>query len=172
MTSSPHLRHFVSALLERLELRRGFDAEEFVDRLRGRLDYRIKLFPMVMPEGCFGFWSLIDGCNVILFRSNTSWLHQQQIIFHECGHMILRHRPPGFDKFLRRSALHGFGDEQEAEAFATIVLDHAISSTSLLTDALNRPASNADTGTVVSLADFEEKSAADMKQFLADLVRG
>lgn len=126
MLTRNELRKKARELLKELHLTGGFNCSEFVEKLRRRKDYKIKLEPISMPPGYFGFWSLVGDCHVILYRANTSWLHQQQIVFHECGHILLNHHPGDLKKFLQRKAVYSEPEEREAEIFATVLLEAAI----------------------------------------------
>lgn len=126
MLSQGRLRKRAVELIKKLGLTGSFDAFEFAKRLQEKLGYEIKLQPLLMPPGLFGLWSLIKNCHVILYRANTSWLHQQQIILHECGHICLGHHPGDIKKFLKREAVYSNPQEEEAETFATLLLEKAI----------------------------------------------
>lgn len=126
MLTRNELRKKARELLKELHLAGGFNCSEFVEELRRRRDYKIKLEPISMPPGYFGFWSLVGDCHVILYRANTSWFHQQQIVFHECGHILLDHHPGDLKKFLQRKAIYSEPEEREAEIFATVLLEAAI----------------------------------------------
>lgn len=126
MLNQSKLRKKVNKLLKELNFEGSFDSFRFVEKLGEQLNLKIKLQSVPMPPGFFGFWSLINDCHVILYRANTSWFHQQQIIFHECGHICLGHHSGSIEKFLKREILYSEPEEQEAETFATLLLCNAI----------------------------------------------
>jgi hypothetical protein len=104
---------------------------EAVARHRGR---PIELVPHDMPnEGPDGIFQGLGSVDVVIYDQNTTVLHQEQIVLHELGHLLLGHKggsvvgalPPALTALLDTDAggdrpprLHRdtYSDRQELEA--------------------------------------------------------
>ena len=128
------------ALVAELELPDPFDLAELcatVGRERGR-PVVLTATPMVMGNLC-GMWMGTAQADYVFYEQNTSFLHQQHIVFHELGHILRRHSPkrilgadvaralapvvePGeVERVLGRDTYND-EDEYEAELIATLIL--------------------------------------------------
>ncbi|MPY58647.1 hypothetical protein [Streptomyces spongiae] len=106
----------------------------------------IHLYPLPVEgraDGTCGAWIATDTDDHVFFEPGTTRPHQNHIILHEIGHILLgHHRPvttddapvraalPDLDprlvrRLLRRS-IHTTRQEQEAETFADLVLSRAL----------------------------------------------
>jgi hypothetical protein len=112
---------------------------ECLERHRGR---PVELILRAMPTGCSGLWLGDDGdADYILCERRTTPLHQLHIVSHETGHMLFGHRgsavstefarllfpglnPEFVQAFLARS-VYTEEEEQEAETFASLLLEYA-----------------------------------------------
>ncbi|MDN5757125.1 MAG: hypothetical protein L0H59_01130 [Tomitella sp.] len=121
-----------------------------VARERGR---KIRLVPLastdntsVVDEATYGLWMETDTVDVVMYRADTTPLHQWHIVCHELGHMVLEHNVRGAqqtDQYLTavsalvpdiepdtlRSVLTRSGysslQEREAELFADLLMEKA-----------------------------------------------
>ncbi len=112
-------------LVKELGLDGGFTAWDFLSALNQNKDFGIRAASMEMPPGHTGFLTQAGEGYVLLYKENTSWLHQQHIIFHECAHIVLGHRSTELGDFFHRA---DFDDqsEKEAEVFAAAILEKAL----------------------------------------------
>ncbi|MEV4760535.1 ImmA/IrrE family metallo-endopeptidase [Micromonospora sp. NPDC049559] len=140
------------ACLERLdELRaRGcavpqpFDAALLCQRVGDALRQPINLVAVPMPTGApFGLTFFTDAGHIIAYEERTSRVHQDHIIAHELGHVLLDHRSFAIDddaasqlllpslrptlvhRVLGRTGAYSRREEQEAEMMATVLLEEA-----------------------------------------------
>jgi hypothetical protein len=102
------------------------------------------ILPLPIPASevsPYGVWIATHDEDFILHEPHTTPLHRVQIVLHELGHMICGHRSddvldvrilqlllPDLDPAMVRSMLtrhdhHNRYDEQEAEMFASLVLE-------------------------------------------------
>lgn len=124
----PHrqlLQKRAGELLNELDLKAGFTAYEFMDKLEQKKGLRITAASLEMPPGHTGLIARSDEGYVLLFKQNTSWLHQQHIIFHECAHIILGHKTSKLNEYFNRADLDE-DLEREAEYFATAIMERAL----------------------------------------------
>lgn len=119
-----------------------------VARERGR---KIRLIPLassdnsaVVDEATYGLWMETDTVDVIMYRNDTTPMHQWHIVCHELGHMVLKHNVRGAqhaDEYLDavsslvpdiepgtlRAVLTRSGysnlQEREAELFADLLME-------------------------------------------------
>jgi IrrE N-terminal-like domain len=128
----------VDELLQHTGVPYPWDINQFLDRLerhRGR-DIDLCAISWTVGDSC-GAWQQREDHDVIAYAENTSGFHQDHIILHEIGHMILRHRgrcvlsedeaariapdlaPAAFAHLLDRST--GQAEEHEAETIASLI---------------------------------------------------
>lgn len=134
------IRNQAKSRLAELDVPWPFDVQVLCDRLAVRRGRSIHLRAVDLPTGTYGLWADVEGVDHILYERATTQLHQEQIILHEVGHLLARHRPvpvadyesmsllmPDLDPDMIRRVLqrHGYTDveEQEAELLASLVLE-------------------------------------------------
>lgn len=89
------LRGTCESLLNSLCLPRAFDTRAFLDSLAQRRGRPIIVQPFPGTGGLgtpCGVWFATEEADYICYEPDTSPLHQGQIIFHECGHILFDHR--------------------------------------------------------------------------------
>ena len=143
------LRHRCVARLRTLPIPDPFDLAGFCTALsaqRGR-----PIFLEAVPEienpaelgGPTGLWMAGSSLDVIFFDTDTSPLHQEQIILHELSHLLCGHHAqviaePGFTELLLphmsreivvgargRTITYSDAEEQEAELLASLISERA-----------------------------------------------
>ncbi len=86
------LRRRIRTLLGEVGVSQPWSINAFckdVARYRGRA---LELVPYSMPGGGpVGIWIALRSVDVIIYDQNTTELHQEQIIAHELGHMLMGH---------------------------------------------------------------------------------
>ncbi|MFD2414819.1 hypothetical protein [Amycolatopsis pigmentata] len=116
-----------------------WSADEFIDRLERLRGREIDLCAVSWVSGeSTGAWRRYADHDVIAYAANTSSIHQDLIILHEVGHLVLDHQgqcvlsvedaqrlapdlaPAAFAHLLDR--VHGATEEHEAEMIATMIL--------------------------------------------------
>jgi hypothetical protein len=73
-----------------------WDVKVFCDRLAFRRGRSLQLLPVPAVAGAeevCGAWVPLPDSDVIFVKWHTSPWHREQIILHECSHMILGHPP-------------------------------------------------------------------------------
>lgn len=129
------------ARLRELPLPTPFDVEALsreIARQRGR---PIELRPMRRVPHLAGFCFPDGDCDIIVYTSDTSRLHQEHIILHELCHLWCGHQPAGVTTeevadvlkgdvdaaavhwVLRRTS-YSTAEEREAEVLASLILQH------------------------------------------------
>jgi hypothetical protein len=82
--------------LSELDLPVERDIAKLVEHLGARRNRPIVLMPIAMqgaePNSPYGIWIATADVDIIGYEANTSQHHQEHIIAHELGHMILCHR--------------------------------------------------------------------------------
>ena len=132
----------VRALVEVGGIPDPFTIDEFIAKLAARRGRRIELRPNdYVPGGACGMWLKLADVDIIIY-ARTAPLHEEHIVLHEVGHMLGEHsgHAGGNDHFIRilmpdldpamvRSLLsrgsYTDAEEQEAELFATLILERA-----------------------------------------------
>ncbi|MDG4830873.1 ImmA/IrrE family metallo-endopeptidase [Solwaraspora sp. WMMD1047] len=121
-----------------------FDAAALCARVGDCLGQPIRLVGVPMPAGApFGLTLFTDNGHIIAYEQGTSRVHQDHIIAHELGHVLLDHRSYAVDdetaaqllmptlrpamvhQVLNRTGAYSRQEEQEAEMMATILLEEA-----------------------------------------------
>lgn len=147
MRDLKRLRRACEQRLDGLPIPSPFDLDAFaanVQKQRGGRQMYILPLPIPASEvSPYGVWVATANEDFILHEPNTSPLHRAQIVLHELGHMICGHRSddvldlrilrlvlPSLDPDIVRTMLtrhdhHAQDDEQEAEMFASLVLEKA-----------------------------------------------
>ncbi len=139
------LRESCAKALREIKLPYPFSVEAFCSQLGQQRNRPLHLHPM--PDrsalsGVCGVWVATEGDDHIFYESRTSRVHQEHIILHEIGHVILGHQmrgdgigdglSAGVDAFLpdlrTRSIRHFLGrtdyttrQEREAEMLASLI---------------------------------------------------
>ncbi|MGW5116432.1 ImmA/IrrE family metallo-endopeptidase [Streptomyces noursei] len=127
------------ALLDTLPVPPSFDLETFLAGLAQQRGRPIKLQPWPGAGGSgapCGLWFATETADYICYEPGTSPLHQEQIILHECAHILCDHRLgidlseagrllPDLGSSLIRRALartsYTTRQEQEAEMLASLL---------------------------------------------------
>jgi len=141
--STRQIRRRCRALVRTLDIPSPFDAHQFCASLAAKRGRPIELVPMVMPDNypC-GRTAVTAERDYIFYEENAPGIHQQHIIIHEAGHLLLNHESetaltsdesrqlfPNLDPALVRRVLnrteYSAVKEQEAEIFATLILAKA-----------------------------------------------
>lgn len=116
-----------------------WDIDEFCDRLEDHLGRAIELAPVTWMVGeSTGAWQRREDYELIAYATNTSPVHQDQIILHELAHLLCAHRgrcvlsvqeaqekapdlrAAAFTHLLDRVSVTN--EEHEAEMIATLIL--------------------------------------------------
>jgi hypothetical protein len=116
------------------------DASTLARWLAERRGRPIILHPLAGSGPC-GVWVPLATADHVFYEQHTSPLHQEHIILHELSHLILGHHPDALSDLaaaqllvphlapelvravLQRSA-YADDQEQEAEVFASLLLEH------------------------------------------------
>jgi hypothetical protein len=129
--------------LTTLDIPRPFDLTALIDRLsqeRGR-PITLQPWPGISGPGApSGIWLETETADHIFYEHNTSSLHREQIVLHECAHMLLGHGrtltpqetsqilpdlgPSLINRALARTC-YTTTQEQEAETLASLILQAA-----------------------------------------------
>ena len=124
-----------------LELPVPFTLEGFCRALGERLGRTIEPRPVPTRTGPCGLWVVKNGIDYFLYEEATTRLHQQLIVGHEAGHLILGHEAIevmyedfaaalGFETRLVQRMLgrrsYSKPQEQEAEVLGTLVVQQAV----------------------------------------------
>ncbi|AHH93752.1 hypothetical protein [Kutzneria albida] len=120
-----------------------FTLEAFIAELSAQRGTAIELIPIRhVPGSPCGTLISTEDTEYIYYATNTSSLHADHIALHEVGHLVLDHRgttavteevarrlmPTLSPELLRRvlgRTAYSSAEEQEAELFATMVLERA-----------------------------------------------
>ncbi|MGV9248688.1 hypothetical protein [Streptomyces sp. NPDC003710] len=157
------------AILATLDIPRPFDAPAFLDHLAKQRGRPIVLQPLPglgAAGSPSGLWLSTGSADYICYEENTSPLHREQIIFHECAHMLFGHKLaldlsqaerllPDLGPSLIRRALartsYASEQEEEAETLASMILQQAYGRCSETTWRV--PADSADSADVLERLD-------------------
>ncbi|MFF3333692.1 hypothetical protein ACFYWX_29785 [Streptomyces sp. NPDC002888] len=133
------LRRRCHTLLKDIELPTPFSVDALCAQLALRRGRHLYLHPL--PEktagaGACGVWLATEDTDHVFFERRTSRLHQEHIVLHEVGHMLLDHRgtdpapdlvgllpdlsPRLVRRLLARTA-YSTRQEQEAEMLASLI---------------------------------------------------
>ena len=85
------MRKRCSQLVETLDLWVPFDLNLFCERLGTELGTNIDLLPQHLPSDAPGRLIWFVDRLIIAYEQETSLFHQQYIVFHEIGHLLLGH---------------------------------------------------------------------------------
>lgn len=142
MNRSQHER--LAGIVATLPVPAPWDLQVFLQALGEQRDRPILLHPIAgsrTTDTPTGLWLPTFEADHIFYEHQTSKPHQDHIVCHEVGHMVLRHQPdpanPGH--YLRRKVFQHLDtelvdlvrartsyqlvEEQEAETVATLILD-------------------------------------------------
>jgi hypothetical protein len=134
------LRRRCETKLQGLDMPAPFSVDAFCQALGARRGRPIRLLPVDTRTGPCGLWVATATVDYLFYEQATTPLHQDQIRLHELGHLIFNHhsaevlddefaRLLGLDVELVRRVLsrtrYSTEEEQEAEVFATLVLERA-----------------------------------------------
>lgn len=79
----------------RLSIPHPWDVTEFVARVEETRHRHITLLPVdnanLPRSGIFGMWLKLADEDVIAYTTDTTLFHQNHIVCHELGHMLMRH---------------------------------------------------------------------------------
>ncbi len=95
-SSSTRLRQRCKMHLANVEIPRPWDLQEFCERLARQRGRDLALTPVPQMEGTLditGAWLALEDYDVVFFHPNTSPWHREQIVLHECAHMVSGHVP-------------------------------------------------------------------------------
>jgi len=119
------------ALCEHLRLVPPFSAIELSDRIADERSCFIYVASRRLPGTIFGVCARLRGAYAILYRADGSMAHQERIIFHELGHIVLGHLRQTERILVLREGLTSTTEEHEAEAFAEFMTTYALFGTAL-----------------------------------------
>ncbi|WP_017972382.1 hypothetical protein [Actinopolyspora halophila] len=89
------LRRQLRRELDRLQLEPPVSITTLVDRLAAQRGRPLHLMPMPLdPYGPSGLWIATGTGDYVCYQQHTTRAHQDHIIAHEVGHMLVDH-PPG-----------------------------------------------------------------------------
>ncbi|WP_370420634.1 hypothetical protein AB8O64_20990 [Streptomyces sp. QH1-20] len=147
------VRQRCESVLDALDLPRPFTMNALLDHLSRRRDRPVVVQPLPGvggPGAPCGLWLATGTTDYICFEPSTSPLHREQIIFHECAHVLFGHRLgadlPGIGELLPdlgpsliRRALgrttYTNTQEAEAEMLASLLSLHSTGHTTRAPDA-------------------------------------
>ena len=129
-------RERVGARIRELADTPRHDARAFIEALRLERERPIIVEAVdmeIIRPGLWGLYAADEYADYILFERDTDPDHQEHIIWHEVGHLVMGHRPSslhrlgpkliakalGRDRYTRR-------EELEAELFATLMREGTI----------------------------------------------
>jgi len=137
-----------------LDIPDPFDLDRFCEQLSTRRGRPIRLVPFTAgTDGPCGLWISTDTVDIVYHEQATTPLHREHIVLHEIGHLVFAHTTlvaspsgneqemnalldeeltqqlaPDLDPTVIRHMLgrtaYASIKEQEAETFATLVLQH------------------------------------------------
>lgn len=136
------------AVLNRLSLPRPFSVEEFCRRVAVQRGKPVHIHPLpaqAARAGACGLWLETARADHIFYEQRTVRLHQEHIILHEIGHMLLAHRStaptadglaalvpdlaPGLVHRLLARTNYTTPQEREAETLASLIRISAVEQT-------------------------------------------
>ncbi len=135
------VRRRCKAKLQGLDLPVPFDLQAFCRALEVRRGRQIWLCPVNTRTGPCGLWVATTKADYLFYEQATTRLHQDHIRLHELGHLVFNHHSSevldeelagvlGLDVELIRRMLarttYSTDEEQEAEVFATLVLERTV----------------------------------------------
>ncbi len=135
------VRRRCKAKLQGLDLPVPFDIHAFCRALEVQRGRQIWLCPVDTRTGPCGLWVATTKADYLFYEQATTRLHQDHIRLHELGHLVFNHHSGeildeelagvlGLDVELIRRMLarttYSTDEEQEAEVFATLVLERAV----------------------------------------------
>ena len=94
MMDDRELRRYCAEVVGRVEVPTPFNVTDLCDRLEADRGRSISLVPIALPvrqgSPC-GLWVATAEVDYILFQKGTSRTHQEHIVSHEIGHLLLGH---------------------------------------------------------------------------------
>lgn len=138
-------------LIAGLDVPVPFDVDDLCARVAARRGRPLRLVPVETTgeDQLSGFWAGYAEDDVIVFESGTTPYHRACIVLHELGHILFDHHPASdlatdvadavpdaSGAALRMLGRHAYPDleEQEAETFATLLLEEHLGSGPRVTD--------------------------------------
>jgi hypothetical protein len=124
------IRRRCEARLRELSLPTPFDLDIFIVGIATRRSRPIVRYALPLMGGLPGLWIETDTADLLYYEERTSPLHQQHIILHELGHILLGHRGVHLvdigdltltDLRALRADHYTRGEEHEAETLATLI---------------------------------------------------
>lgn len=130
MNRTEAMRVVVEGVLNDLELRPPFRIGEFLDALHGRWCLTSKLVPYSLADEQIGphvtGWCVLRGDQFeVHYYAGGSAAQQEHIIYHEVGHLVLRHVAPGQPEPRYRCDAQHTDAELNAEVFADLMVELA-----------------------------------------------
>jgi hypothetical protein len=131
------LRRRCRNLLRDLEVGYPLDVHDLCARLSVRRNREIRLIPYPLESpGPLGVCVATETADVIFYQQDTTRPHQDHIILHEVGHILVGHLavpaagPPGDGpgagaEHVRMRTVYDSEQELEAELIATIILERS-----------------------------------------------
>ncbi len=86
------IRRRCEARLRELSLPTPFDLDIFIAGIAARRGRPIARYALPLMGGLPGLWLETDTADLLYYEERTSPLHQQHIVLHELGHILLGHR--------------------------------------------------------------------------------
>lgn len=86
------IRRRCEARLREISLPTPFDLDTFVAGVATRRGRPIARYALPLMGGLPGLWIETDTADLVYYEQRTSPLHQQHIVLHELGHILLGHR--------------------------------------------------------------------------------
>jgi hypothetical protein len=128
--------------LRGLELPRPFTIESLCGVVSERRGRPLRLIPKATNAGPCGLWVAFDDLDCVFYEPGTSELHRDHIITHELGHLLCEHEKgqiedagllqalfphlsPALVSQVMGRTTYSVREEQEAELFATLVLERS-----------------------------------------------
>jgi hypothetical protein len=146
------VRERCQRLIAGLDIPVPFNVDDLCARVAARRGRPLRLVPVETTgeDQLSGFWAGYAEDDVIVFESGTTPYHRACIVLHELGHILFDHHPASdlatdvaaavpdaSGAALRMLGRHAYPDveEQEAETFATLMLERYPASGPGVTDA-------------------------------------
>ncbi|MBC3839700.1 hypothetical protein GXW82_04065 [Streptacidiphilus sp. 4-A2] len=88
------LRRYCAEVVSQVDVPFPFHVNDLCDQLEADRGRPISLIPMTLPArqgGPCGLWVATTEVDYILFEKSTSRTHQEHIVAHEIGHLLLGH---------------------------------------------------------------------------------
>lgn len=137
------LHQHCDALVKQLDLPSPWHIMTFIGSLAEANGRPLHLLPVDTAGGMHGLWVATSQADYIAYEQRTTRPHQHQIILHEVAHMLWAHPSRSLnelDTVIRSRVPYAADQEREAEATATLIMQHANSVQQAGTVAVAAPA--------------------------------